>query len=62
MASINRMVKACEGLLGTTDVNEWEQRFLENISRRTRSGQDTSSLTEKQVEVLERIFRKHFAA
>lgn len=61
MASINTMVKQCSGLLGTHDVNDWEERFLSDICERTNDGDNTSMLTEKQVEVLERIWRKHFA-
>lgn len=61
MASINNMVKQCSGLLGTNDVNDWEERFLSDICERTDDGDNTSMLTEKQVESLERIWRKHFA-
>lgn len=61
MASINTMVKQCAGLLGTPDVNEWEQRFITDVKERTSNGDNTSMLTEKQVESLERIWRKHFS-
>lgn len=61
MASINTMVKQCAGLLGTQDVNAWEERFLTDVKERTANGDNTSMLTEKQVESLERIWRKHFS-
>lgn len=60
MASINNMVKKCSGLLGTKDVNDWEERFLSDICERTDDGDNTSMLTERQVESLERIYSKHF--
>lgn len=61
MASINTMVKQCAGLVGTRDVTPWEDKFLADICERTNDGDNTSMLTEKQVESLERIWRKHFA-
>lgn len=60
MASINVMVKRISGLLDS-DLSEWEQDFVESVAKRTRDGEDTTMLTEKQVDVVERIFKKHFA-
>lgn len=61
MASINIMVKQVSGLLGTNDLSDWEDDFMRSIVERTRDGDDTTMLTEKQITRLERIFRKHFA-
>lgn len=61
MTAINTMVKRISGLAGTRDVNEWEDDFIQSIVEQTDDGDDTSSLTEKQINVIERIFRKHFA-
>ncbi len=61
MASLNTMVKRVSGLLDG-DVSEWERRFIASVVRQTQDGDDTRSLTEKQIESLERIFDKHFAA
>ncbi len=60
MASLNTMVKQCAGLIGTKDVTPWEDQFLQSVVERTAQGDNTTSLTEKQVEVLERIHSKHF--
>lgn len=60
MASLNTMVKKCSGLLGTKDVNAWEERFLSDICEKTQDGDNTSMLTERQVETLERIYSKNF--
>jgi hypothetical protein len=61
MTTHNTMVKRVSGLQGTHDVSDWEDEFIASIVEKTRGGDDTSRLSEKQIEVLERIFRKHFA-
>lgn len=60
MASLNVMVKKCAGLVGTKDVTDWEDDFLKNIVQRTKEGDDTTSLTEKQIDVLTKIHDKNF--
>lgn len=60
MASLNTMAKRCFGLLGTHDITPWEQGFLERIAEQTKNGDDTSSLSERQVVSLENIHDKHF--
>jgi hypothetical protein len=59
--SLGVMVKQLSGLLDTNDLNEWEQTFVGDIAHRTREGEDTTRLTERQVGVIERIWSKHFA-
>lgn len=61
MTSITTMVKKIAGLQDTQDLTDWESDFVESILARTRDGDDTSSLTEKQIDVVERIHKKHFA-
>jgi hypothetical protein len=61
MASLNTMVKSCSGLIDTKDVTDWENDFLTQIAERTQDGDNTTSLTERQIGVLERIYKKHFA-
>lgn len=60
MASLNVMVKRVAGLQGTKDLNDWEEKFVANIVRDTKGGDNTTSLTEPQITALERIFNKHF--
>jgi len=62
MASLNRMVQAVSGLMGTTDLNDWEENFVRSLIERTQNGKDTRSLTEKQIDRLEELFNKHFSA
>ena len=61
MASLNSMVKKVAGLVETVDVSPWESNFIASVQRQTSNGDNTTSLTEKQIEVLERIYDKHFA-
>jgi hypothetical protein len=61
MTTLNTKVKRIAGLAGTRDVNEWEDEFIQSIVEQTGEGENTSSLTEKQIDVVERLFDKHFA-
>lgn len=60
MASLNTMVKKVAGLADTRDVSDWENQFIKSLVEKTASGDNTTSLTEKQIDVLERIHNKHF--
>ena len=60
MKSIGAMVKQIAGLEGTDDVTKWENEFLVNIYARTANGEYTAGLSTKQVEIVERIYKKHF--
>lgn len=60
MKSLGQKIKQLAGLLGTKDVNQWEDGFIESIVRQTDEGEYTTSLTDRQVEVLDRIHSKHF--
>lgn len=59
--NLNKLVQRVSGLQGTGDLTDWEEQFVSDIVKRTQEGSDTRSLTEKQIDVLERIFNKHFA-
>lgn len=59
--SIGTMIKKLEGLIGTKDVSEWEDNFIDSILQQTDSGKKTSHLSEKQVAVIEKLHTKHFA-
>jgi hypothetical protein len=61
MASINTQVRQVSGLLDTKDLSDWEHDFVSSITQQTKDGNNTSSLTDKQIECLERIHGKHFA-
>jgi sulfur relay (sulfurtransferase) DsrC/TusE family protein len=56
MKSVAQMIAQLEGLLGTKDLSEWEQGFVETLVKR-----EGKNLSDKQVEIMERIYGKHFA-
>lgn len=62
MTSIGTMIKRIAGLHGTNDVTAWEAGFISGIVSKTNNGGATTCLTEKQVEIIERIHGKHFAS
>lgn len=61
MASITAMVKRLPGLQGTGDLSKWEEEFVASILRQTQQGDNTTSLTEKQIDRVTELFNKHFA-
>ena len=60
MKSIGSMVKQLAAMVGTDDLNDWEQEFVSSINLRTKGGTDTRMLTMRQVEIIPDIYRKHF--
>ena len=59
--SLGAKVKQIAGLLGTKDLNDWEQNFVRAVYARTHEGASTLTLTDKQIEIIDRIWDKHFA-
>jgi len=60
MKSIAQKVLQVQGLIDTTDVTEWENNFLKSINEQL-NDDNTVALTSKQVEVIDRIWSKHYA-
>lgn len=60
MKSIGDKIRRLGGLIDTKDVTRWENDFLDSIWGQTNGGLRTTHLTEKQIEVIERIFNKHY--
>jgi len=58
--STTEMLSRLEGLLGTKDLNDWEQGFVSGLLS-VSSINDLTWLSDKQVETLERLHNKHFA-
>ena len=61
IVSVQAMLKQIDGLRGTNDLTEWEARFVADVVSRTQSGAQARPLTDRQLDVIERIYRKHFA-
>ena len=60
MKSLGAMVKQLEPLLGTPDLNAWEQRFVVNVVETSDHGIYTGYLSTKQIARIEELYRKHF--
>ena len=60
MKSVAIMLERIHALEGTTDLSKWEQGFVVNVWQQSRSGKDTSQLSGPTIEIIERIFNKHF--
>ena len=60
LASTAVMIAKLEGLLGTSDLTVREHDFVEKLVRLTKAGAVTS-LSEKQVEWLVDLHKRHFA-
>lgn len=61
MKSLTQKIKSLAGLVGTKDVTQWEDGFIESIVQQTNDGEYTTSLTPRQVETLDKLHAKHFA-
>jgi len=62
LVSLGTKIEQLDGLRDTKDLSEWEQGFVASILERYLvAGRDTRMLTSKQVEVVERIWDKHFS-
>jgi hypothetical protein len=59
--SIGTMLRQLAGMADTKDLSDWENGFLKNVLARTGDGARTSVLTEKQVERVEELWKKHFS-
>ena len=62
LVSIGAMIEQLDGLRDTKDLTEWEHDFVTSILERyLLAKKNTQGFTGKQVEVIERIWRKHFS-
>lgn len=55
------MVKKVAGLQDTRDLTDWENGFVKSLVERTKNGDNTTRLTEKQIDRLQELYDKHFA-
>ena len=63
MASIGTMIEQIDGLRDTKDLTEWEQNFVTSVVEKyLLAKKSTQGFTGKQVEIVERIWSKHYAA
>lgn len=60
MKSTQQKIMQLEGLLGTGELREKEEGFVQTLSRHLRS-QAIGLLTEAQIDWMEDLYRRHFA-
>ena len=61
MVSIGTKIRQIHGLVGTSDVDERETRFIERVYDWTDAGEHTHSLSFKQIDWISDIWERHFA-
>ena len=67
--SVGTMIEQIDGLHGSTDMlrkepdlTEWEEGFVNSVVAKYKAAsKDSTTLSDKQVAIVERIWRKHFA-
>lgn len=60
--SIGTMIEQLDGLRDTKDITQWEQDFVTSILERyLTASKNTRWMSSKQVDIVDRIWRKHFA-
>jgi hypothetical protein len=61
VVSLGNKIKQLGALVGTKDVSEWENDFISSVVGWSDNGQNTRSITEKQINVIDRLYERHFA-
>lgn len=64
LVSTATKIEQLAGMLGTDHLSDWEQEFVRGLSERQvrcKEAKQLLELTDKQVDALDRLYRKHFA-
>lgn len=62
LVSLGTKIEQLDGLRDSNDLTQWEQGFVTSILERyLLAGRDTRALSSKQVDVIDRIWSKHFS-
>jgi hypothetical protein len=61
LVSMNTKIEQLRAMLGTRDLTDWEQGFVRNVADKFTAAQSSAGLTERQIEIIDRIWDKHFA-
>lgn len=61
IVSLGTKIKQINGLFDTKDVSRWENGFILNVYTMSQRGDKTEMLSEKQIEIIDRIWERHFA-
>ena len=61
MLSTQQKIERLESLVGTHDVSAWEYGFIETLVQYKKEN-NLAQLSDKQLEIMQSIFNKHFSA
>ena len=59
--SIGTMLTQLSGLLGTKDLNNWEQDFVENNFDKFKEKGSTTWMSDTVVDIIDKLYNKHFS-
>lgn len=59
--SIGSMIRALADLIGSGELSTIDQSFVRSAAEQSGQGADTSKLSDKQVEIIDSVYRKHFS-
>lgn len=59
--SLGVMIQQLDALVGTHDVSVWEEKFIASVSGYADARRNRKILSDKQIEIVEQIYRQHFA-
>jgi hypothetical protein len=60
MLSTTQMIRRLQGMVGSKDLSDWESGFVESLAEKFVDTDKITKLSERQLEVLERLHGKHF--
>ena len=60
MKSLGQMIQQLHGMVGTSDLTEWETEFVQSVFNQSGEGKDTAFLSSKQAEKIGQLHSKHF--
>ena len=61
MKTLAMKIEQIAGLHDTADLTPWENEFVASIVARLPPNKDTRGYSSKQVEIIDRIWERHFA-
>jgi hypothetical protein len=60
MISVNQMVRDLESMLDSWKLSDWDANFIATVSKQSEGGKDTSQLSDRQLELIDDMHKKHF--
>lgn len=61
MVSVGVKIAQLAGLLDGRDLSDWQQTFVRSILQQSDEGRNTKRLTDRQLQIIDEIWGRHFA-